>query len=440
MTITFGDNNPLPVEDGSIQLDSANEGSLKFQFLGLNPNYIGEIDSELDQTNGGKLEFYTKENDGLLTKKMSIKHDGSVGILTENGIFSINNNSGSQQSLIYNSQFADKDLTITSYSSETAKGIRFLTNTTQRMRINFNGALGFGSTGSVGNPGQHLKSNGSTNPPSWTNELNANSISTTSNNNLIIQTNPTTQAVEFRTSQIYPQTNNTTRLGGAGNRWLEGYFDITDTNLIKTQGVYNTNGNIDIGPLNYAYPRFRIGGPNGWNEAYLSNTMNSGYYFRIAGHPAYQGAMHFNANGNITCNTSFTPASDDRLKHNETTITKALHLIRQLVPKKYEKTETMLPADYKGTLPKGMNYVIEAGFIAQEIKKIPELSFAVNGGDYENEKEDGTKEIKAHPFNLNYDTIFTYVTAAVQELDTIVQKQAQLISSLEARIKTLESK
>ena len=68
------------------------------------------------------------------------------------------------------------------------------------------------------------------------------------------------------------------------------------------------------------------------------------------------------------------------------------------------------------------------------------MSFAVNGGDYEDEKEDGTKEIKAHPFNLNYNTIFTYVTAAVQELDGVVQKQKNEIDSLKEKKLELENK
>ena len=276
------------------------------------------------------------------------------------------------------------------------------------MNINSKIAL----NGNYGTTNQVLVSNGLSNSVSWANQTDT--TYSAGSNMLLVGT-------EFNIPQSIATTANPT------------------FGAVTVPAVYNAGGPVDIGPLNWGYPRFKIGGANAANEAYLSNYTNSGYYFRIAGHPSYQGEMHFNANGYITGNPGFSNSSDDRLKHNETNITNALHLIRQLVPKKYQKTENMLPVDYNGTLPEGMNYVIEAGFIAQDVKKITDLSFAVIGGDYEDEKEDGTKEIKAHPFSLNYDTIFTYVTAAVQELDGVVQKQAQLISSLETRIKVLEN-
>ena len=68
------------------------------------------------------------------------------------------------------------------------------------------------------------------------------------------------------------------------------------------------------------------------------------------------------------------------------------------------------------------------------VQKIPDLSFAVNGGDYEDTNEDGTVEIKPHPFALCYNSVFTYVTAAVKELDTIVAAQQTTIAVLEARL------
>ena len=281
-----------------------------------------------------------------------------------------------------------------------------------KLKLTEFGEILIGSSQDAGTSGQVLQSNGSDSAVSWTTQIDT-TYTAGSNMSLV--------GTEFNIPQSIATTANPT------------------FNSVLTYGVFNSGGAVTIGPQLYAYPRFNIGGGNGANEAYLSNVMNSAYYFRIAGNPNYEGAMHFNANGYITGNPGFTNSSDDRLKHNETNITNALHLIRQLVPKKYQKTENMLPADYNGTLPEGMNYVNEAGFIAQDVKKITDLSFAVNGGDYEDEKEDGTKEIKAHPFSLNYDSIFTYVTAAVKELDNVVQQQEQLIKSLEARVKVLEN-
>ena len=67
--------------DGSIQIDSANVARLKFQKSG-NPataHALGEIDGEEDGTNGGDLQFYTKEDGGSVTEKLTIKENGKNG-------------------------------------------------------------------------------------------------------------------------------------------------------------------------------------------------------------------------------------------------------------------------------------------------------------------------------------------------------------------------
>ena len=383
--------------DGNIQLNSSTTSRIVFYDTNDDHEHA-EIDATDDGANGGQLQFHTKVNAAAVSEKLRINNVGAIGL----------------------------------------------------------GGANYGTTGQV------IVSRGENNPVEWADQtdttytdgvginLDGTVINNTAPDQIVVlnQAGATTITGAYPTFTISSTDTNTTYTAGSNMQLSGTEFNIPQSvattafpafSNIQSPGVYNSGGRVSIGPLTFAYPRFNVGGPNAANEAYLSNIMNNGYYFRIRGHPTNQGQMHFNANGNITCNSAFVPASDDRLKHNETTITKALHLIRQLVPKKYEKTETMLPADYKGTLPEGMNYVIEAGFIAQEVKKIPDLSFAVNGGDYEDEKEDGTKELKAHPFNLNYDTIFTYATAAVQELDGVVQQQAQLISSLEARLSALEN-
>ena len=84
--------------------------------------------------------------------------------------------------------------------------------------------------------------------------------------------------------------------------------------------------------------------------------------------------------GTLTVNT--TPYnSDDRLKHNESVIVNGLEVIDKLCPKFYQKTQTLLDASYNGDLS-GQTWIYEAGLIAQEVLQVPELSFAVGGGDY----------------------------------------------------------
>ena len=130
----------------------------------------------------------------------------------------------------------------------------------------------------------------------------------------------------------------------------------------------------------------------------------------------------------------FLPASDNRLKHNEKKIINGLDVIRKLEPQEYQKTAEMLAPDFNGDISGDWHY--EAGFIAQEILEIPELSYSVFGGD--TVKESG--EIVPEHYSVNYNNIFTYGIASIKELDAIVTAQASLIKKLEARLTLLENK
>ena len=131
---------------------------------------------------------------------------------------------------------------------------------------------------------------------------------------------------------------------------------------------------------------------------------------------------------------TFASLSDNRLKHNEKKIKNGLDVIRRLEPQEYQKTGEMLAPDYNGDISGEWHY--EAGFIAQEIKQIPEISYSVLGGD--TIKESG--EIVPEPYSVNYNNIFTYGIASIKELDAIVSTQATLIKKLEERLYTLENK
>jgi hypothetical protein len=66
--------------DGSIQIDSAETARLKFQKSGPSPHALSEIDGEQDETDGGDLQFYTKEDGGDVTEKLRINNIGAIGI------------------------------------------------------------------------------------------------------------------------------------------------------------------------------------------------------------------------------------------------------------------------------------------------------------------------------------------------------------------------
>jgi hypothetical protein len=176
---------------------------------------------------------------------------------------------------------------------------------------------------------------------------------------------------------------------------------------------------------------------------------------------------------------SFTNSSDDRLKHNEVVIANGLEIIDKLNPKFYQKTFTMLDASYNGDLS-GHAWTYEAGLIAQELLQIPDLSFAVSGGDYYQEsyilKKQGN-DISANnydydisrnyydisrnyydtsanydicynlikqPYSLNYNSVFVYGVAAIKELHAKVKAQEtnvldEQLNNLITRIETMET-
>ena len=194
----------------------------------------------------------------------------------------------------------------------------------------------------------------------------------------------------------------------------------------------------------------------------------------------------------LTVTGSFTNSSDDRLKHNEVVIANGLDVIDRLNPKFYQKTQTLLDASYNGDLS-GQAWTYEAGLIAQEVLQIPDLSFAVNGGDYyqesyilKNQSNDTSNanydpcgnyydmsanydistnyinranyydtsanydisyNLITQPYSLNYNSIYVYVFAAIKELhakvkaqETAILNRQAIINNCITRIETLEQR
>ena len=135
-------------------------------------------------------------------------------------------------------------------------------------------------------------------------------------------------------------------------------------------------------------------------------------------------------------------SSDDRLKHNEETIVGAIETLKKITPKKYIKTTEMYDADHNFELDADGNpvdedgelvdYFIEAGVIAQEALSVDELAFAVKEGSTD---EDGNET----PHALNYDSLFTYAIAAIQEQQQLIESQQSTINDLMSRVESLES-
>ena len=172
---------------------------------------------------------------------------------------------------------------------------------------------------------------------------------------------------------------------------------------------------------------------------------------------------------NLSVTGTFTNTSDDRIKHNEVVISNGLAVIDQLCPKFYQKTLTLLDADYRGDLSEHA-WTYEAGLVAQEVLQINDLSFVVCGGDY-NEPiivndfsgldlsgndlsynnlrrvdlsgVDTSYNVIKQAYGLNYNSIFVYGLAAIKELHAKVKAQDtntldEQLNSLIMRLETLE--
>jgi uncharacterized coiled-coil protein SlyX len=208
-------------------------------------------------------------------------------------------------------------------------------------------------------------------------------------------------------------------------------------------------------------------------------------------------------NGSLYYSSGGLNGSDDRIKYNEENITNALDIIDKLTPQKYEKIMTF-PSNAKGTwIPtdenwetvknaemkpwEGFKYGNEFGFIAQDVRNIPELSFLVSGSesitgdenispeeynelndeersnytqkfiyesnvitlqeytsltleDRENYTELYSKRVETQtPLGLNYQGIFVVAVKAIQELKSENETLKTQLASVLARLDALES-
>jgi len=105
--------------------------------------------------------------------------------------------------------------------------------------------------------------------------------------------------------------------------------------------------------------------------------------------------------GNVIAN-GYLNFSDDRIKFDKKNIENGLDIIKNLTPKIYNKSES---------IDSSLNIKKEAGFIAQEVLLINDLSFVIKGGS-----ENMTDKL----YSLDYGSIFAFNVAATKELDNLV--------------------
>ena len=124
--------------------------------------------------------------------------------------------------------------------------------------------------------------------------------------------------------------------------------------------------------------------------------------------------------------------SDDRIKYNEEDIPNALSIINKLKPQKYEKIfeipktqGTWIPTDEEWENVKSeYKYGDEFGFIAQDVRNIPELSFLVHGE--ESRTDIKTLSIEEYS-NLTTEEQVTYTISYTHYSNTITQEEYSIL-------------
>ena len=234
---------------------------------------------------------------------------------------------------------------------------------------------------------------------------------------------------------ITTPTLNATNIGGSttyGSDWARG-----GKSIIKN---YNADANwAQFSHYNFAYSNTQYALLQHSNGTTLVNCA-AGTQLEFRRENAYRLKLDSDGSGTFagwSRATSHRNYSDDRLKHNEIDIS-GLEIVRQLNPKKYDKTFEPIydiagnpMNDYHGEIEK--EHFQEAGFVAQEVLKT-DISWVVS--EPSKCSEEGTFE----PYTVDYNCIMTYGIQAIKELDIIVQRLEKRIGDLEAENDLLTSR
>ena len=302
---------------------------------------VAQMKGILNVTNGGQLEFQTKVNGGILTKKMVISENGKTEFFTDTGTISILSADGtSQQSFIYNDTNGTRDLTFDCYSAVTNKGISFLTGGVRRMRITNTGEFLFGASNSAGNTNDVLTSSGGVGPPYWA--------------PVAVQGGVYTGGLGISVTNNVISIDNVV-VNTYANQQISGNKSFTDAMGIGITGASSW-------PLRVAQYGATIGGSLG---QYVYGNGGWGYagYYWSSSNPT--DAIGLYVDEGIRCGRQFI-LSDRRIKKDIIDINdeQALLKLRLLKPKRYKYIDPR----------RGTDEVY--GFIAQEVAEV--IPYSVN--------------------------------------------------------------
>lgn len=209
-------------------------------------------------------------------------------------------------------------------------------------------------------------------------------------------------------------------------------------NNTSTIGIFISGVNIGINEPNPQSPLHITGNQqirNTGGQSVLSiiNHLTGVPYNLFTNHSALNNNFHIQAGGfgggvYLSAGaTAWAAISDDRLKHNEIDITNGLDIIMKLEPQFYDRSSTMMDANFNGDLDElDIKYYKESGFIAQDVYEIDELKHIVDVGDEEN------------PWSIQYQQIIPYNTSAIQQLKKEKDELQNKVIELENEINLIK--
>lgn len=222
-------------------------------------------------------------------------------------------------------------------------------------------------------------------------------------------------------------TNPHNKLHVYGDAFLNNGVDVSNYTDLSAKRIIRTDGRIQMFTDNGNNVWFIATGGNGTVAATATLTISNRYAGINTATPNSAYALH--VNGKIFFSSGGLNGSDDRIKYNEQDISNPLDLISQLKPQKYEKIMEFpsgpvgkwIPSDEEWENVKNdFNYGDEFGFIAQDIKNIPELSFLVTGE--ETRMMDKSVQLDEYS-NLTTDEQNTYTISYTHDGNTITEEE-----------------
>ena len=137
------------------------------------------------------------------------------------------------------------------------------------------------------------------------------------------------------------------------------------------------------------------------------------------------------ANCKVKVNGTTVFGSDDRIKTHEQPIANGLSVISKLDAITYYKMPFNEDPAYQAPSVLGLEF--HSGFIAQQVRTIPELAHTVEGEEYRevlDPQGNATGEMEPNILHLNYTEIIPFLVKAVQELQLQVSSlEQQLLSN-----------